>query len=84
MKTSMKAKLKAVQTYMESLEYNHTGTQFFDIIKTRPIISQMEVCRKMIQESLPIKCLEATILGIYLTNGVAGLERWEQSALFTC
>lgn len=30
----------------------------------------------MIKESLPIKCLEAVILGIYLTNGVAGLERY--------
>ncbi|XP_075253501.1 tubulinyl-Tyr carboxypeptidase 2-like [Convolutriloba macropyga] len=79
MKCSLKAKLKTVQSYMESLEYNHTGTQFFDIIKNRPLISQMEVCRKMIQESLPIKCLEASILGIYLTNGIPGLERFPLS-----
>ena len=72
LRAPIKTKLKAVQSYMDSLEYNHTGTQFFDIIKNRPLISLMEVCRKMVQESLPIKCLEATVLGIYLTNGVSG------------
>lgn len=29
--------LLAVQRYMEELQYNHTGTQFFDIKKTRPL-----------------------------------------------
>ena len=33
----------------------------------------------MIKESLPIKCLEAVILGLYLTNGSAGLERYPLS-----
>lgn len=27
----------AVQRYMEELQYNHTGTQFFDIKKARPL-----------------------------------------------
>ena len=29
--------LLAVQRYMEELQYNHTGTQFFDIKKNRPL-----------------------------------------------
>lgn len=33
----------------------------------------------MIRESLPIKCLEAVILGIFLTNGLVGLERYPLS-----
>ena len=33
----------------------------------------------MIKEALPIKCLEAVILGIYLTNGITGLERYPLS-----
>jgi hypothetical protein len=28
----------------------------------------------MVKESLPIKCMEAVILGVYLTNGVPGLH----------
>jgi hypothetical protein len=27
----------SVQKYMDELQYNHTGTQFFDIKKTRPL-----------------------------------------------
>ncbi|KAL4238179.1 Tubulinyl-Tyr carboxypeptidase 1 [Mactra antiquata] len=56
--------------------YNHTGTQFFEIKKNRPISGLLEVAKDMIRESLPIKCLEAIILGIYLTNGMLGVERF--------
>ncbi|KAM4771540.1 tubulinyl-Tyr carboxypeptidase 2 isoform 1-T1 [Rhinophrynus dorsalis] len=68
--------LQAVQRYMKLLQYNHTGTQFFEIRKTRPISGLMETAREMTRESLPIKCLEAVILGIYLTNGQPTVERF--------
>ncbi|XP_043911435.1 tubulinyl-Tyr carboxypeptidase 2 [Protopterus annectens] len=68
--------LQAVQNYMKALQYNHTGTQFFEIRKTRPLSGLMDTAREMIRESLPIKCLEAVILGIYLSNGVTCLERF--------
>ncbi|CAM4689050.1 unnamed protein product [Leuciscus chuanchicus] len=69
----------AIQTSCSSLtsdRYNHTGTQFFEIKKTRPLSGLMETAREMIRESLPIKCLEAVILGIYLTNGLTSVERF--------
>uniref|UniRef100_A0A8D2PU23 Vasohibin 2 n=1 Tax=Zosterops lateralis melanops TaxID=1220523 RepID=A0A8D2PU23_ZOSLA len=56
--------------------YNHTGTQFFEIRKTRPLSGLMETAKEMTRESLPIKCLEAVILGIYLTNGQPSVERF--------
>ncbi|XP_053316664.1 tubulinyl-Tyr carboxypeptidase 2 [Spea bombifrons] len=68
--------LQAVQRYMKLLQYNHTGTQFFEIRKTRPISGLMETAREMTRESLPIKCLEAVILAIYLTNGQQSVERF--------
>uniref|UniRef100_A0A3B4WV27 Vasohibin 2 n=1 Tax=Seriola lalandi dorsalis TaxID=1841481 RepID=A0A3B4WV27_SERLL len=68
--------LVAIQNYMKALQYNHTGTQFFEIKKSRPLCGLMETAREMIRESLPIKCLEAVILGIYLTNGLTSLERF--------
>ncbi|XP_076873398.1 tubulinyl-Tyr carboxypeptidase 2 isoform X2 [Brachyhypopomus gauderio] len=74
--TSVPDWLHAVQNYMKNLQYNHTGTQFFEIRKTRPLCGLMETAREMIRESLPIKCLEAVILGIYLTNGLASVERF--------
>ncbi|XP_053568444.1 tubulinyl-Tyr carboxypeptidase 2 [Bombina bombina] len=73
---SMPEWLQIVQRYMKVLQYNHTGTQFFEIRKSRPISGLMETAREMTRESLPIKCLEAVILGIYLTNGQPALERF--------
>ncbi|XP_014352063.1 tubulinyl-Tyr carboxypeptidase 2 [Latimeria chalumnae] len=68
--------LLATQNYMKTLQYNHTGTQFFEIRKTRPLSGLMETAREMTRESLPIKCLEAVILGIYFTNGLTSVERF--------
>ncbi|KAM9798588.1 tubulinyl-Tyr carboxypeptidase 2 [Neosynchiropus ocellatus] len=68
--------LVSIQNYMKALQYNHTGTQFFEIKKSRPLCGLMETAREMIRESLPIKCLEAVILGVYLTNGLTSLERF--------
>ncbi|XP_061757144.1 tubulinyl-Tyr carboxypeptidase 2 [Nerophis ophidion] len=68
--------LVLVQNFMKALQYNHTGTQFFEIKKNRPLSGLMETAREMIRESLPIKCLEAVILGIYMTNGLMSLERF--------
>lgn len=69
-------KLDLVQGYLSDLQYNHTGTQFFEIRKNRPLCGLMETAKEMIKESLPIKCLEATILSVYLTNGICGLQRF--------
>ncbi|XP_071485633.1 tubulinyl-Tyr carboxypeptidase 2-like [Diadema antillarum] len=74
--TSASTRVEAVQNYMKELQYNHTGMQFYEIRKNRPLSGLMESAKEMIRESLPIKCLEAVILGIYLTNGTPGLERF--------
>lgn len=34
---SAQENMLTVQRYMDQLQYNHTGTQFFDIKKTRPL-----------------------------------------------
>ncbi|XP_003357637.2 tubulinyl-Tyr carboxypeptidase 2 [Phacochoerus africanus] len=68
--------LQAIQNYMKTLQYNHTGTQFFEIRKMRPLSGLMETAKEMTRESLPIKCLEAVILGIYFTNGQPSIERF--------
>lgn len=44
--------------------------QFFDIRKDRPLVGLVDVAKKIIDDSLPIKCLEAVILAIYLTNEI--------------
>ena len=68
--------IQVVQDYINNLTYNHTGTQLFEIKKSRPLAGLMDKAKEMIRESLPIKCLEAVILAIYLTNSLANVERF--------
>ncbi|XP_075470811.1 tubulinyl-Tyr carboxypeptidase 1 [Ascaphus truei] len=69
-------RVEAAQRYVRELQYNHTGTQFFEIKKSRPLTGLLDLAKEMTKEALPIKCLEAVILGIYLTNSISGLERF--------
>ena len=69
-------KVEKLNEFIQKLQYNHTGMQFFDIRKDRPLAGLMDIARKMIEDSLPIKCLEAVILSIYLTNDLSSLERF--------
>eukprot|EP00794_Sanderia_malayensis_P009855 gene9855-10866_t len=73
---SLLQKLEGIQNYMNQLQYNHTGMQFFEVKKCRSISGLMEVAKQIIKESLPIKCLEAVILSIYLTTGMTELQRF--------
>ncbi|XP_009472806.1 PREDICTED: vasohibin-1 [Nipponia nippon] len=74
--TPIPERLEAVQRYIRELQYNHTGTQFFEIKKSRPLTGLMDLAKEMTKEALPIKCLEAVILGIYLTNNMTTLDRF--------
>jgi len=56
--------LEFVQNYINNLNYNHTGTQLFEIKKYRPLAGLMDKAKEMIKEALPIKCLEAAILAM--------------------
>lgn len=45
--------------------------QFFEIKKDRPIIGLADQARRIIENPLPIKCLEAVVVGIYLINEIS-------------
>jgi len=68
--------LKQLQMYTEQLTYNHTGTQLFNIGKNRPFSSLMEIARNIVKEALPIKCLEAVVLSLYLTSELTTVNRF--------
>ena len=74
--TPIPERLEAVQRYIRELQYNHTGTQFFEIKKSRPLTGLMDLAKEMTKEALPIKCLEAVILGMYLPNNMTTLDRF--------
>ncbi|KAG8126350.1 hypothetical protein E2320_021482, partial [Naja naja] len=65
--TLIPERLETIQRYIRELQYNHTGTQFFEIKKSRPLTGLMDLAKEMTKEALPIKCLEAVILGIFKT-----------------
>uniref|UniRef100_A0A667YAZ9 Vasohibin 1 n=1 Tax=Myripristis murdjan TaxID=586833 RepID=A0A667YAZ9_9TELE len=61
--TTIPQRLEAIQKYIRDLQYP----------------SLMDIAKEMTREALPIKCLEAVILGIYLTNNMPGVERFPLS-----
>ncbi|XP_027467318.1 tubulinyl-Tyr carboxypeptidase 2 isoform X2 [Zalophus californianus] len=77
--------LQAIQNYMKTLQYPSNqglgrprGDGCGDLEPGGRSIPSwlMETAKEMTRESLPIKCLEAVILGIYLTNGQPSIERF--------
>ena len=48
----------------------------FNVIKTRPLSKLMETAREMIEESLPIRCIDAVFLAIYFTQEMEFLDRF--------
>ncbi|KAJ3321781.1 Tubulinyl-Tyr carboxypeptidase 1 [Boothiomyces sp. JEL0866] len=65
--TSTLRRITSIQKYIEKLSYNFLGEPFFTIKKTFSINKICRLSQEMIQCGLPIKCLEAVALGIYLT-----------------
>ena len=68
----------AIQAYIEAYEYNFTGENFFNVKGVRQnqsLFRVLEVAKRVIRESLPIKCVEAVYLGIYCTQSMPDIER---------
>ena len=76
---SVTDKLCLIQKYISELQYDYTGLQFFEIKKGRPLVRLMDVAKSIIRESLPIKCLEAVILALYLTSDMSAIQRFPLS-----
>ncbi|ORX55866.1 hypothetical protein BCR36DRAFT_402688, partial [Piromyces finnis] len=72
-------KLEKIQQYINKLGYNNLGIPFFEINKSASYSSLMNMAKLMINTGLPIKCLEATILGIYLTDSLTIVDRFSLS-----
>jgi len=68
--------LNAIRDYFYALQYNHVGTQLFDISKAAGYSRLMEKAKFMIRCSLPIKCLEAVVMSMYFTAFIPNLTRF--------
>ncbi|XP_059987805.1 tubulinyl-Tyr carboxypeptidase 1 isoform X1 [Lagenorhynchus albirostris] len=54
----------------------HNSRGAIPVASLCPGVVLMDLAKEMTKEALPIKCLEAVILGIYLTNSMPTLERF--------
>ncbi|RKP22093.1 hypothetical protein ROZALSC1DRAFT_26518, partial [Rozella allomycis CSF55] len=59
--------------------YNFTGIQIYTINKKRPFSYLMKTAKEMIKYGMPIKCLEACVLAMYLTCAMKNTVRFPLS-----
>jgi tubulinyl-Tyr carboxypeptidase len=72
---STKDKLARIQRYIESFEYNYSGTPFVNLKKSKNLSHIYSTSKQIIHIGLPIQCVEATFLGCYLTADCREVER---------
>lgn len=65
---TVQERLADVQKYINSLEYNHTGVSYVRKRRDRGSAHVMITAKELIRESLPIQCVEAVFIALYLTH----------------
>jgi hypothetical protein len=68
--------LAAAQRSIALLQYNFLPSTFYALQKMRPLRSLLSTAQEMAAESLPIRCLEATFLAVYLTQHMTDVDRF--------
>ena len=74
--TPIRTRLRLAQELISALQYNHTDAlTYFTVNKDRPTCRVMDTARDIIRHGLPIRCVEAVFLAMYLTAGWKEVER---------
>ena len=74
--TPIRTRLRLAQDLITALQYNHTDAlTYFTVNKDRPTCRVMDTARDIIRHGLPIRCVEAVFLAMYLTAGWKEVER---------
>lgn len=72
----IRSRLRLAQELITALQYNHTdAVTYFTVDKARPTCRVMDTARDIIRHGLPIRCVEAVFLAMYLTAGWKEVER---------
>ncbi len=69
-------RLKSIQNYINEFQYNFTGKLYTRPSKKGGLKHISALAKDIIAKSLPIQCIEATFLGVYLTNDMVDIERF--------
>lgn len=67
---SMPRRMKAIQRYLSSFEYNFTGQTFVSLRRDKGMKHLVFSAKTLMRECLPIQCVEALFIGVFLTNGI--------------
>lgn len=69
-----------IESYITALGYNFIAEPFWTIKKTYSVHRLSRMAQDMVAHGLPIKCLEAVVLGIHLTTGmeVDRVSKWNK------
>ena len=73
--TPIRVRLHAAQTLITNLQYNHTEELYFTNNKDRPTRRVMDTAKSIVREGMPIRCVEAVFVAIFLTAGWHDVER---------
>lgn len=73
-----------MQDFINSFKYNFCPGYHFNVNKHRSFSRIVATAREMIRESLPIKCIEAVFICLYLTCGWVGVDRIPLSFKTSC
>ena len=68
---SIRKRLVAYQKFISSFEYKYTGQNYFLLRRDRGFAHLMSMAKEIMNEALPIQCIEAVFLGVYLTCGLS-------------
>lgn len=71
----LRLRLAELQRFISAFQYNYTDTNYFNVRKDRPLTRILDTARQITRDALPIKCVEATFLGLLLTTGITELDR---------
>ncbi|KAJ3223634.1 Tubulinyl-Tyr carboxypeptidase 2 [Chytriomyces hyalinus] len=77
------AALASIQKYLDFLGYNHFGS-LFQIRKGATGKHLMNLAAEIVRFGLPIKCLEAVVVAVYLSNDILEVDRYALSFKTRC
>lgn len=64
-----------IQQQINLLTYNHLPRTFFSLEKHRALQYILYTAKEVLAEALPIRCLEATFVALYLTQPLKDIDR---------
>ena len=73
---SMFTRLVRIQKYIQEFEYNYIEQHFFDITRLRSLKNIISTAKEIMNDCLPIRCVEGTFLAINCTQEFDDVDRF--------